>query len=536
MTIWRSQRNLCKGVRLLQQDVQELLEKPLCHSKEEDGDEGEDDEELENIALWSGGLCLPFDPDEYVGAVTIKTDQGGSGERFVASRDLDAGTLVLAECAIATGVKAVSFYRSLYNDASASEADLPMGIDTAGVLSALVDVILVAAEESTKALRDVFGKLKGLYPRTKKELKQLGKWESGETRGILDRHLDKELTDMLQRIRGRVDIDDPAREKERLKWVVSLNALGMYQQSEQFCYSKAGFDKMEAVGLFFLASFFNHSCSPNVCRYSISEWMLFHTIKPVKKGEPLTISYVEEEHLEEPLWLRRAVLAENGYQRFKCVCPKCVEQRDDPSQTEEGCPVMQPFQDGFDEELLKLPPNQRLQHIQEVKSAVEEALQTRRVLLSDRIQLSLMEGAAHAQLRNFDEADRAWGRAYEVATEALPDNDEHLVALSTLLACCAACLPPSEQSHFMLETWLATAVRIHSVCFGGGVHLYRQRYRVELQQLDNFPPDTHDTVREAISSVLTRLECAEMRQRVVARRKRKILHRMFVWTKRRRPA
>ena len=68
------------------------------------------------------------------------------------------------------------------------------------------------------------------------------------------------------------------------------------------------------------ASFFNHSCQPNVVVAAAADHQVtFMTRRPVLANEELTISYVEQQTLEDA---ERRDLLESKY-GFRCVCPIC---------------------------------------------------------------------------------------------------------------------------------------------------------------------------------------------------------------------
>ena len=48
-----------------------------------------------------------------------------------------------------------------------------------------------------------------------------------------------------------------------------------------------------SYGLYYNFSFFNHSCLPNCFHYGIANYVIVKSIKNIKKGEELTISYIE---------------------------------------------------------------------------------------------------------------------------------------------------------------------------------------------------------------------------------------------------
>ncbi|KAL6287404.1 hypothetical protein ACE6H2_011794 [Prunus campanulata] len=73
-----------------------------------------------------------------------------------------------------------------------------------------------------------------------------------------------------------------------------------------------------------LQSCMNHSCSPNAKAFKREEdrdgQATIIALKPISKGEEVTISYVDE---DLPFEERQALLADYG---FKCRCPKCLEE------------------------------------------------------------------------------------------------------------------------------------------------------------------------------------------------------------------
>ena len=78
-------------------------------------------------------------------------------------------------------------------------------------------------------------------------------------------------------------------------------------------------DELYAYGLFPHASYFNHDCAPNTFKFTKGRDVFFRSIKPLKAGDELFISYVlVSDHTE----LRRQQLMET-YQ-FMCQCSRCV--------------------------------------------------------------------------------------------------------------------------------------------------------------------------------------------------------------------
>ncbi|CAM6129140.1 unnamed protein product [Calypogeia fissa] len=80
----------------------------------------------------------------------------------------------------------------------------------------------------------------------------------------------------------------------------------------------------QGSGFFVLQSCINHSCQPNAKAFKRDEDRDGHAVvlatRPIRKGEEITISYIDEDaDLED----RQAMLADYG---FVCACPRCGEE------------------------------------------------------------------------------------------------------------------------------------------------------------------------------------------------------------------
>ncbi|PON93274.1 SET domain containing protein [Trema orientale] len=80
----------------------------------------------------------------------------------------------------------------------------------------------------------------------------------------------------------------------------------------------------QGTAFFPLQSCMNHSCCPNAKAFKREEdrdgQATILALKPIYKGEEVTISYVDE---ELPFEERQTLLADYG---FRCRCPKCLEE------------------------------------------------------------------------------------------------------------------------------------------------------------------------------------------------------------------
>eukprot|EP00397_Hematodinium_sp_SG-2012_P028735 GEMP01030283.1.p1 GENE.GEMP01030283.1~~GEMP01030283.1.p1 ORF type:complete len:425 (+),score=83.24 GEMP01030283.1:82-1356(+) len=97
-----------------------------------------------------------------------------------------------------------------------------------------------------------------------------------------------------------------ARAMERYRLICQFNSLGFYTNSEQICYNYT-YRPLTGTGIYSLSSTFNHSCEPNVGRYSMGDVCFFRANRMVKKGDELCISYCEVETLAEKKRIRHQV-------------------------------------------------------------------------------------------------------------------------------------------------------------------------------------------------------------------------------------
>ena len=72
-------------------------------------------------------------------------------------------------------------------------------------------------------------------------------------------------------------------------------------------------------GLYINSSFFNHSCEPNCFYFGIANMLIVKAIKNIKKGEELTVSYIEP----KPMALRKNELLKWD---FTCDCKYCKQE------------------------------------------------------------------------------------------------------------------------------------------------------------------------------------------------------------------
>ncbi|KAF7984321.1 hypothetical protein HWV62_15311 [Athelia sp. TMB] len=150
---------------------------------------------------------------------------------------------------------------------------------------------------------------------------------------------------------GRRDSDDmfgkePTAESKAGGWVRGIlgrdagNAFGIRQDSSSAASvggSDLEDDEMMGWGLWVDASYFNHSCNPNIKKVRVGRTLQFYTTAAIQPGEELCISYVDLDSVEDADTssaeqtnkggeaqvgeTRRQLLMSGWF--FACECPRC---------------------------------------------------------------------------------------------------------------------------------------------------------------------------------------------------------------------
>eukprot|EP00667_Euglena_gracilis_P007224 EG_transcript_7294 len=81
-------------------------------------------------------------------------------------------------------------------------------------------------------------------------------------------------------------------------------------------------DGTKTSALFYLGSKVTHSCDPNCMALAHGIQLAYRAIRPIKKGEPITFSYISGWDLWKSTPARRALLQDQRF--FQCCCLRCV--------------------------------------------------------------------------------------------------------------------------------------------------------------------------------------------------------------------
>ncbi|XP_065859464.1 methyltransferase FGSG_00040-like [Euphorbia lathyris] len=216
---------------------------------------------------------------EFIGPIQIKKSEF-SGRGLFAIKDMDAGTLLFVNKAIATERCILS------GEDSDQNAKLVMWKN-------FVDEVVKTTQKWGR-IRDWIITLSTGEDEDKLEVPEMSLFKPD---GDVDNNLENE------------DLD-----KARLMNILDVNSLVEASVSSKVLGNNR---HLYGVGLWVLASFINHSCTPNSRRLHIGDYILVHVSRDVKSGEEITLPYFD---ILSPLEKRKEMLKEWG---FNCNCKRC---------------------------------------------------------------------------------------------------------------------------------------------------------------------------------------------------------------------
>lgn len=219
---------------------------------------------------------------EFVGAVEIKkSDLSGRG--LFATKNIDAGTLMLVNKAIAVerGIlvgeelgetKQLVMWKNFVNRVADSTLKCERMSRLMGMLSSGEE------DESGLEIPDVT-----IFEPEKEELTRCS-----------NHHKTLEMDRILSILDANSFVED----------AVSAKVLGRNRD-------------YYGVGIWVLPSFINHSCCPNARRIHVGNYMIVHASRDIKAGEEITFPYLD---VLKPVETRQKMLANWG---FRCSCRRC---------------------------------------------------------------------------------------------------------------------------------------------------------------------------------------------------------------------
>lgn len=264
---------------------------------------------------------------------------------------------------------------------------------------------------------------------------------------------------------------------------VDLNAYRCAPPVSDYAFSEGGTgsetgeeERHSSYGVFPLASLFNHSCAPNMCKVLLADWVFLRAARDIEPFEELTQFYCD---IRMPVEMRQKELSELF--GFSCACPRCrfelqLESNDGDGSLElwrrfYSCEVPLVHQ-RFASELQGL--------VEAAEAAVKAKLETMDGRATSQcghwalwpLVPALQQLAARLRLDGrLEESLELFRRADEVVRSVVPLSNIHLRLHSEMLLTCRS------------DTTLAESLWLVAAGFGSGLQVWQTLVGFRLPRL-----------------------------------------------------
>lgn len=318
--------------------------------------------------------------------------------------------------------------------------------------------------------------LKMLFPRTQADVKKILNESKRYKIPIL------EIYQFFERNRyliNKIRIN----EAYRLYLVVKFNQMSVYTLPELWKSPITWPDEFLVNSLYIKSSFFDHSCRPNVARFYIGTVAVFRALKPISQGETLSICYIENEYISDPLWVRNSEL------NFFCRCEVCQKEgafssSEDSQKISEinrkskksnkRCSIVSREYISL---IQGMPPEERIVAIDRVlrESFLQNSIRSwnskaPKMVAPDASKLAGFLVHDYIFVRNYDLA-RFW---LNVMYKTIHVKDEHSIPILILSGMI------SEERRDKIK-YFSKAVRVSKTVFGNNVKFFMKRYWVDIK-------------------------------------------------------
>jgi len=140
----------------------------------------------------------------------------------------------------------------------------------------------------------------------------------------LQSHLEDFPDEKVETFRKIVEYLFTLKEEEDILDVSKEEILSLLYKTECNAYGLWGLPEDGGIGLYPLASYFNHSCAPNLVRFEDGGILSYRTAYDIPKGTELNITYTD---IDQPRSDRQKMLQENFF--FTCGCDRCNGEKND---------------------------------------------------------------------------------------------------------------------------------------------------------------------------------------------------------------
>lgn len=333
----------------------------------------------------------------------------------------------------------------------------------------LVLELLQAIKQNPSLWND---KISNLYPRDPQDIESSPVWISKDD--DIFSQFDQMIKDLeaVPSLKGK-----SSKISKRIPLIIRYNVLSMETCPEMLSHpGPTGHVALSGVGLYFLASFFNHDSRPNASRYSVGDIMWFVANQDIPAGGEVCISYLEHD-----------ILCESAYRRNIMLTLDFKEEDEDKTEVDgPGIPVVD---SEVQTELMAMNVFERLDNIEQLmKQAAGEALPEAETTDDDDMEaggevwfecdlqnLRILKAITLDGMGREQQALSIWEECVKFTETRLPPNDESAVVIHVQAAICAWTATEEEKAR----KHAARALEIHNLIFGGGVDRLRRRFQVE---------------------------------------------------------
>jgi len=435
-------------------------------------------------------------PDELASVPThdylelIDDETGKKGKGWRARRDLPAGTLLMIAKPIAVVMdweddSAEGVQQQRHPEEDNMEEDTENEEQEPRMNELLLLALLARIQTDPSIWTD---QLTNLFPRSE-NLNSLPAWV------CLNDAVFCEVEAFIQQIEKLPALASQAKEiSKRLPLIIRYNVLSIETCSELLSYpGPKGHSLLSGVGLFHLPSFFNHSSRPKCNRWAVGDVIGFVTNQDIPAGTEVCISYIEHDVLCESAFRRNELLGMD----FDDTADH--EKGIPPHPAEEQGPDLPVVDSDVQNELMSMDAFERLAAIDELmQQAVgaklpEESnpegdhggqdsgsLPTTVVptwFQCDVQNLRIIKAITLDSMGQSNAALDLWEEAVTFCETRLPPCDESSVVVHVQAALCAQHMGEEARA----KEHAAKALQTHHILFGGGVSLFRRRFRHDLE-------------------------------------------------------
>ncbi|XP_065859466.1 methyltransferase FGSG_00040-like [Euphorbia lathyris] len=317
---------------------------------------------------------------EFIGPIEIKKSEF-SGRGLFAIKDIDAGTLLFVNKAIAT------------------------------------ERCILSGEDSGQNAKFMWKNFVDEVVKTTQKCGRIRDWISTLSTGEDEDNLEvPEIRLFKPDGEFVINLANQDLDKDRLMNILIVNSLVEASVSSKVLGKNKD---LYGFGLWVLASFINHSCTPNSRRLHIGDHILVHVSRDVKSGEEITLPYFD---ILSSLENRKEILKQRG---FNCNCKRCkFEEEMSMKQEMEEIEIGLKMSMKDEMEQIEIGINMRLIDIGVAVNRVEEGMKRMRGIEKGYLRASFWD--TYSKVYGSEKVLKEWGRLIP-ATAVVVDSVREVI-------------------------------------------------------------------------------------------------------------